>query len=102
MGKDVEKSLHSWKYFNFYYAFLWWWQNYSEHFYKEKSLPQILLFYQSLFSFSVFLVIFYSELFLMGELLTGLNHEQNTYLLWPQFSLLLDGDCMSFYKIVVN
>lgn len=68
---------------------------------REKSLSKKFT-YQSLFSFSVFLIIFYSELFLEEELLTRSNHEQNIYPLCPHFLFLLNRDCMNFYKIVVD
>lgn len=68
---------------------------------REKSLSKKFT-YQSLFSFRMFLIIFYSELFLEEELLTRSNHEENIYPLWPQFLFLLNTDCMDFYKIVVD
>lgn len=46
---------------------------------REKSLSKKFTSYQSLFSFSMFLIIFYSELFLEEELLTRSNHEENIY-----------------------
>ena len=69
---------------------------------KREIIIQKVYLLSSLFSFSVFLIIFYSELFLEEELLTRSNHEQNIYPLWPQFLFLLNRDWMDFYKIVVD